>query len=565
MQTPFDAQKVRTSVSEITPAVAREWLARDSAPMRTLPRYIQAYARDMRDDAWRLNGETLILDTSGVVLDGRKRLLACIEADASFKTVVVENVDVSNFDTINALRSRKAPDFLFIRKEEHYRTLSAVLNLVYRYYKGSVNGGRPATARDTLFVLDVRPEIRESVAKTKALGRLGWHTVAATAHHLASRVDPQKADAFFQRVVSGETRGELDPAALLRTAFENSTGSGQTRMLALAIRAWNAEYKAMPLKYLRWRQEGDKPEAFPTIEDLPDADGRDLNSARTRQNRSDVDPRDLHVSLEYITPDAAEELLRANTHNRNIVSSVVDKYARDMQQGYWAINGQTIKVSKSGRLLDGQHRCMASMRSRQGFYSIIVRGLPDDVFDTLDAGPVRSLGEVLTRRGEKNATTLAAALQKIWAYNQRSPQIRTVRGSYSELLRLLEENPEIRECVNHSIAKVRGILPGAIGTASHYLGARFFDRDAADTFVEKLFEGTELKRYDPVFLLREKMMRDRKDNKTGIAETEKWALTIKAMNAYFEGNEMKLLVWRSSLGEPFPRVVGDEDRVASAA
>jgi hypothetical protein len=208
---------------------------------------------------------------------------------------------------------------------------------------------------------------------------------------------------------------------------------------------------------------------------------------------------------------------------------------------------------------------MASIRSQQGFYTIIVRGLPDDVFDTLDAGPVRSLAEVLTKRGEKNATTLAAALQKIWVYNQRVPQIRTARGSHSELLRLLEDNPDIRNCVNYSIAKVRGIIPGAVGTASHYLGARFFDRNAADDFVDRLFDGIELKRNDPVLQLRERMLKDRRNRKTEISETEKWALTIKAMNASFQQEQVKLLVWRPTSGESFPRVLGDADELRNAA
>lgn len=557
--------QVNTSVVEVTPKMAREWLARDTGPQRQVTRYVQAYARDMRDGAWRINGETLILGSDGRVLDGRKRLMACMEADTSFVTVLADNVDAGSFDTINAQRARKAPDFLFIRREEHYRTLSAVLNLVLKYYQGLRGGSRTATPRDTLFVLDLRPEIRESVAQTSGLGRLGWHTVAAATHHLASRVDRAKADVFFHRLVSGETYGENDPAAHLRRAFEGSTGAGQTRMMALAIRAWNAEYLNKPLKVLRWRQEGDKPEPFPMITGLEVEDAKDLLTARKRRNATPVDPADLTVQLERITPARAEELLRANTANRNIVSSVVDKYARDMMQGYWAINGQTIKLSRTGRLLDGQHRCLAAVRSKQSFMSIIVRGLPDDVFDTLDAGPVRSFGEVLARRGEKNATTLAAALQKIWLYRQRTPQIRTVRASHSELLRVLEEEPEIRDCVNHSISRVRGILPGAIGTATHYLGACHFDRELADEFVERVLYGAELKRHDPVLLLRDKMMRDRMDQKEKLSETEKWALSLKAMNAFFQGAEMKLLVWRQKAGEAFPRVIGDEPELEQAA
>lgn len=52
------------------PDLAREYL----------PRVVTRYARDMAAGRWVMNGEPLILDPEGNLLDGRHRLAAVIEA-----------------------------------------------------------------------------------------------------------------------------------------------------------------------------------------------------------------------------------------------------------------------------------------------------------------------------------------------------------------------------------------------------------------------------------------------------------------------------------------------------
>jgi hypothetical protein len=348
---------------------------------------------------------------------------------------------------------------------------------------------------------------------------------------------------------------EGDPADLLRKQLEASTGSGQERMLALTILAWNAEYLNVSLKTLRWRQDGDRPQRFPTVADLPDDDGADLEQQRQPNFDVAVDPRDLEVGIETITPANAEQFLATNDNNRKIIPRTAEKYARDMQAGSWALNGQTLKVSTTGRLLDGQHRCYAAMKAGKSFQAIVVRGLPDAIFETLDSGPVRSLGEVLGTRGERNVNSLAAALQKFWLYEQDMPTYNTLRGSHAELLRVLEENPEIRESVHFTLTHLREIVPGGIAGTTHCLAARTH-REQADHFMARVGDGVELRLNDPIRRFRELMLRDRANKRNPYREVEKWALMIKAVNAFFQGAQVKQLVWRSGAGEGFPRMLG---------
>lgn len=559
-------QAVRISIREITPNEASAWLATVPPLPWTALRYVRTYAREMSEGRWALNGETVILSRTGKLLDGRKRLRACIESGRSFPCVLVEGIEDAELQTIDALRPRSAGDILCIRGEKHHRVVAAVLNVVVRYYrqyhKGAPVGAR-SVARDTLFVLDIRPEIRDSVERTSGFRVMGAQVVTAAVHHLASRIDPAKADEFFDRVLHGPEAPD-DPAYLLRTAFQSSKRAPQELMLALTIRAWNAYSAGRRLKYLRWRTEGVAPQKFPVLAALAADDGSDLENQRVWNADVRVDAGDLSIKVETITPAIAEKLFNDRAENRNVVSRVVDKYARDMKAGLWALNGQTIKISKSGRLLDGQHRCTAAVKTGVAFPAIVVRGLPDEVFDTLDVGQSRSLGQVLSERGEKSGFALAAALHKLWLYEEGTPTLHTRRGSHAELIQVLEKNPGLRRSVHLCVSKGRDMAPGSAGAVTHYLAAKV-DAAKADAFIVGLGEGANLPRESPVLALRELLRRNQWNQRKRLGEVDKWAVTIKAMNALLEGRSVRLLVWRHGSNEPFPRVLGAQESSGTQA
>lgn len=60
-----------------------------------------------------------------------------------------------------------------------------------------------------------------------------------------------------------------------------------------------------------------------------------------------------------ITPQLAEELLARNTFNRKPSQRKIRRYAAMMRDGEWQLNGEPLKFSAAGRLLDGQSRLQA--------------------------------------------------------------------------------------------------------------------------------------------------------------------------------------------------------------
>lgn len=92
-----------------------------------------------------------------------------------------------------------------------------------------------------------------------------------------------------------------------------------------------------------------------------------------------------------MTPEMANEILERNKNNRKIRLYVVDRYARDMANGKWEINGDTIVFDESGNLTDGQHRLMAVVKAGVTVDMIAVYGIPFSA--TKDIGLPRSIAD----------------------------------------------------------------------------------------------------------------------------------------------------------------------------
>lgn len=83
----------------------------------------------------------------------------------------------------------------------------------------------------------------------------------------------------------------------------------------------------------------------------------------------------LDVTVEVITPAEAKAYLDNNAKHRPIKEKKVAEYMAEMQDGKWRLNGKTICFDTTGRLLNGQHRLSAVMRSGVPLTTVVVRGL----------------------------------------------------------------------------------------------------------------------------------------------------------------------------------------------
>ena len=105
---------------------------------------------------------------------------------------------------------------------------------------------------------------------------------------------------------------------------------------------------------------------------------------------SEIDQRVMKV-----TPNLAKAWLEMNKGNRPLRSQHVTHLAAQMRQGRWILSPEPIVFSKSGRLLDGQHRLSAVIASQCTIKASVALVKNEDVFKVLDQGVNRSNGDIL--------------------------------------------------------------------------------------------------------------------------------------------------------------------------
>lgn len=259
----------------------------------------------------------------------------------------------------------------------------------------------------------------------------------------------------------------------------------------------------------------------------------------------------MRVEIEEITPEKAEQLLRLNRNNRPVRSRHVAILAREMKEGRWKTNGDSIRVSDD-LLIDGQHRLMAVIESGCSITSVVAY-VEADVFDSIDVGQRRSNADVLAIRGEVCTHTLAAALKKIDLYMTGRGWATYVRYTNTQIEELLEKYPTARISVARTNSN-RNLLPRSIMAACHFLFAAN-DEMEADKFFVDLVSGQGLSEGDGVYVLREKLVRNLTE-KAKLSPEYLMALTIKAWNARRENKKIRILKigQEGDRIEPYPLV-----------
>jgi hypothetical protein len=262
-----------------------------------------------------------------------------------------------------------------------------------------------------------------------------------------------------------------------------------------------------------------------------------------------------------ITPEDASQLLEANSNNRPLNEQHVKRIARQILEGKWRFNGDTIKISSTNDILDGQHRLWAIMEAKIPVETIVVRGIEPDAFSTIDTiRKSRSGSDVLALVGvSHHRSAISTGLQWLIRWqrktleNYRAPQNR-LENSDIELA--FKDNPGIARAAERS-TRLRSVFnPGLLTFFYFVLTNR--NPDLAERLMYTLENPSGIGMDDPFFRLRAYFLNpnSRKDTLVSIA------LMIKAANAAHKKKDVKVLNWRNqgTFAEPFPTLdVGQYD------
>lgn len=266
----------------------------------------------------------------------------------------------------------------------------------------------------------------------------------------------------------------------------------------------------------------------------------------------------MRVELVKINKEVAEKMLSINVNNRKAKEKVVAKYASEMLKGNWKDEtGELIKVSKTNRLLDGQHRLLAIVKADVELQMYVAFDLNDDVFVVLDSGATRTSKDVFHVAGAQYSSLIPPIIQFSEALfnghrsNQGNKTLTNV-----ELLQKFQENEEYyleiaSKTYIHYTQFAKILNPTLIGSYMIY----FNSKSSADCelFFNELCTGRNVTN-NVIYLLRNKLIEDRTGN-VKLDREYKNALIIKAWNFYRLRQEVKVLKYSRDLEKNFPEAI----------
>lgn len=247
----------------------------------------------------------------------------------------------------------------------------------------------------------------------------------------------------------------------------------------------------------------------------------------------------VKLTVETITPARAADLLSRNKCGRRLRPFVVENLAKVMAAGKWKLNGESIIISPMDEPIDCQHRLSACVQSQTPFTTVVVYGIHEDAFDTIDCGQKRTAGQILQAAGCSNGNAVAAAMRYVKAIRSQSQQ-GGINITNEEVLQTFINDRRFSDSLPVAL-RAGNIITLGRGTALHYLFSQK-DEKMAGEFFSSLSNGSELARDNPVFVLRERLIRERLgDKKRKIDYMEEMALIIRAWNLFRQGAKTTVL------------------------
>lgn len=267
----------------------------------------------------------------------------------------------------------------------------------------------------------------------------------------------------------------------------------------------------------------------------------------------------ITTEITTITPEIAEAMLEGNEDNRRFSRGNLAKLSLALRRGEWALNGEAIKVSETGSVLDGQHRLLASVNTGMPFDTVLITGLPAATRDTMDQGKSRTVADVLALNGYWNVNELAAIVSGIIQAEERgifSAVSGKLSGSVTaqQVVGKLTREPSLVD-VMRSVGTMKKFLTVRVAGILRYSFDQI-DIDDSEDFFTKLRTGEGLRSGDPLLALRVSLlaMHDHRGYRGHRDPIRMSGVTIKAWNAYRDGATIERLSYRPGgvNPEPFP-------------
>lgn len=231
---------------EITPARAFVILSYNPGNRSIAVGNLRTIVSNIRNGQFEDNGESVIISDEGSLNDGQHRLIAVFQAELPITTNVVVGVRRATRLTVDTGKARSLSNFLSMEGVKYAANSAAVTSLLLVYDKTrTANGGkhqRPTKAEAMAYYFDHVEEIqRANVAIPTNAKAFGGHSTLSFCYLLLYRKNPEQAQLFFEKLLSGYGLEAGDPTLYSRNRFFGGDPifKSQSARIELILRTWN--------------------------------------------------------------------------------------------------------------------------------------------------------------------------------------------------------------------------------------------------------------------------------------------------------------------------------------
>jgi hypothetical protein len=264
----YVALPITTEFISITPAIAKDYLKRNTKNRNLSKMRVIGYSNEMKAGRWKVNGDCIRFDTNGELIDGQHRLHAIIESGCTIGYIVIMGLPVDSFETIDQNKPRTTGDVLSIDKIKNSNSIGAMSTVLVNAYvnKSFVftrnrDGGRDGTnasKQELLQFVRLNGDILQDASLfsgKKQIKALFPPSVSGSLYVILSSISKSKSKDFFEKLSTGEGLYSGDPILALRERIFNEKSKGKriTKKMTFIwiIAAWNAICRGKTLRTIR--------------------------------------------------------------------------------------------------------------------------------------------------------------------------------------------------------------------------------------------------------------------------------------------------------------------------
>jgi len=183
----------------------------------------------------------------------------------------------------------------------------------------------------------------------------------------------------------------------------------------------------------------------------------------------------IHVELQWISPDKARDYLATNVCNRACSKAAVKRWSDTMKAGAWRLSSDAIAFDWNGVLINGQHRLNALIATDVTMPFLVAFNFPPESKNALDVGKKRSLHEILTINGYPISINEVAICKFIMTPWEKSTVVRPDHEIHRAKLKKVHQSLKseidfVIEQTKLSLLRGKGRLDGTLKKQDEIIG-----------------------------------------------------------------------------------------------